>query len=395
MLPRPGVASRVHAALATSPIVTLIGPRQCGKTTLARGIASERRSQIIDLEDPSGRRRLAQPMAALAPLRGLVVIDEVQLAPEVMPILRVLADRRPLPARFLLLGSASPDLVRGTSETLAGRVAFVEMGGFDLSEVGPGALRRLWLRGGLPRSYLARSDAASRAWRDDFVTTFLERDLRRFGIEVAPEALRRLWSMVAHYHGQIWNASEVARSIGIAHTTVQRHLDVLTGALVVRQLRPWFENLGKRLVKSPKIYVRDSGLLHALLGLSRFAELEGSPRLGASWEGFAVEEIARLVGARDVYFWATQGGAELDLLVLAGGKRWGIELKYADAPAVTKSMRVAMGDLGLERLFVVHPGKERYALDARIDAVGVAELRSTLAAVGIGRQRKPRRRDDR
>lgn len=393
MVERPELRARVERLLRQSPVVSLLGPRQCGKTTLARTIAQGRLTELFDLEDPVSRRRLESPMTALGPLRGLVVIDEAQLAPELMPVIRVLVDRRPLRARFLLTGSASPELVRGASESLAGRVAFVEMGGFDLSELGATALRRLWLRGGLPRSYLARSEADSLRWREDFVTTFLERDLRRFGVELPPQALRRLWSMVAHYHGQLWNASEVGRSLGEAHTTVKRHLDVLTGALVVRQLQPWFENLGKRQVRSPKVYVRDSGLLHALLGLGSFAALEGSPRLGASWEGFVVEEVTRAAGERNVYFWATQAGAELDLMVHGAGRRWGIEIKYSDAPALTKSMRVARADLKLAHLWVVHPGSARYPLDEGTEAIGIGELRAALAAAGIGSAgRSPRER---
>ncbi len=386
MLPRPVLAARLERALRESPVVSLLGPRQCGKTTLVRQLAERRKAAFFDMEDPADRRRLEQPMTALGPLRGLVVIDEAQLAPDLLPIIRVLSDRRPLRSRFLLSGSASPDLVRDSSETLAGRVAFVDMGGFDLGEVGAHLVRRLWTRGGFPRSFLARSEAASLSWREDFVSTFLERDLRRFGVEIPPQALRRLWSMIAHYHGQIWNASEVGRSLGEAHTTVKRHLDLLTGALVVRQLQPWFENIGKRQVKAPKVYVRDSGLLHSLLGLTSFTGLEGSPRLGASWEGFVVEEVARLAGARNIYFWATQGGAELDVLVMANGKRWGVEIKYADAPVATKSIHIALADLGLEGIWVVHPGAARYALGPRIEAVGVGDLGKVLGDAGIGRR---------
>lgn len=325
-------------------------------------------------------------MTALEPLRGLVVVDEVQLAPALFPILRVLADRPGKRARFLLLGSASPELVRGASESLAGRIAFIDMGGFDLGEVGAPKLRRWWLRGGFPRSFLARSDGASFAWRLDFVRTFLERDLRLLGITLSPEALRRLWTMIAHYHGQVWNGSEIGRALGEAHTTVARHLDALVGALVVRRLTPWYENLSKRQVKSPKVYVRDSGLLHALLDLPTFAALEGHPRRGASFEGLVVEEVARIAGDRNMYFWATQGGAELDLLVMAGGKRYGIEVKYADAPAATKSMHIAIADLGIERLWVVHPGTAQYELGERIEAVGLASLRNVLAKHRIGRR---------
>ena len=317
-------------------------------------------------------------MTALEPLRGWVVIDEAQLRPEVFPVLRVLADRDPLPARFLLLGSASPDLMKGVSESLAGRVAFVDIGGFALGELGEASQSRLWLRGGFPRSFLAEDDAASFVWREDFIRTFLERDIRMFGINVPPDTLRRLWTMVAHYHGQIWNISEVGRSLGEAHTTVRRHLDILTGALVVRQLSPWFENLGKRQVKSPKVYLRDSGLLHALAGLPTRRAMEESPRLGASWEGLVVEEIVRLVGERHAYFWATQSGAELDLLLFVGGQRYGVEIKYGDAPGLTKSMHVALADLKLERLWVVYPGSESFRLAERVELISLAGLRKAL-----------------
>lgn len=383
-VPRLDLERRVARALRRSPVVAILGPRQCGKTTLARIVMAGRRGEFFDLEDPKSRRRLEQPMTALESLRGLVVIDEVQLLPALLPVLRVLADRRPGPARFLILGSAAPDLVRGASETLAGRVEFVDMGGFDLAEVGIASMRRLWLRGGLPRSFLAAGEAGSFKWREDFVRTFLERDLRLFGVGIPAETLRRLWIMIAHYHGQIWNASEVGRSLGEAHTTIKRHLDILTGAMVVRQLQPWFTNLAKRQVKSPKVYVRDSGLLHALLGLSSFRALEEHPRLGASWEGLVVEEVARIVGERNMYFWATQAGAELDLLISNRGKRFGIEIKYADAPVVSKSMQVACADLDLEHLWVVHPGAGTHSLSKGIDAIGLGALRSALRRRRIG-----------
>lgn len=370
--------ARIEDRFRSNPIVLLLGPRQCGKTTLARMFAAGRDAEYFDLEAPADRSRLAQPMTALEPLRGWVVIDEAQLQPELFPILRVLADRRPLTTRFLLLGSASPDLARGVSESLAGRVALVPMEGFDLSEVGTKSLRALWWRGGFPRSFLASSDEESRQWREDFIQTFLERDLRRFGVLVAPMALRRFWNMAAHYHGQIWNASEIGRSLGEAHTTVKRHLDVLCGAFVMRQLPPWFENLGKRQVKSPKVYLRDSGLLHALLGIPSFAALEAHPKLGASWEGFAVEEVLRLTGDREAYFWNTQGGAELDLLVFLGGRRFGFEFKYADAPVVTKSLHVARQDLKLRRVFVVHPGGRSYPLNEWAEAVSIRDLRTRV-----------------
>jgi predicted AAA+ superfamily ATPase len=316
-----------------------------------------------------------------------VVVDEVQLRPDLFPLLRVLADRRPTRARFLLLGSASPDLVRHSAESLAGRVAFVPMGGFGLGDVGMPALRRLWLRGGFPRAFLAPADMASRRWREDFVQTFLERDIRKFGVEVPPEALRRLWTMLAHYHGGIWNASELSRSLGEAHTTVKRHLEILCGAFMVRRLPPWFENLGKRQVKSPKVYLRDSGVLHALLGLTSFADMEGHPKLGASWEGFVIEHVLRRTGERDAYFWATPSGAELDLLVFVRGRRIGFEMKYVDAPRMTKSMAVALEDLKLDRLLVVYPGDASYPIRPRVDAVAIRDLESQLD----GLARSPRR----
>lgn len=392
---RQDLLARVEARFRSSPVVLLLGPRQCGKTTLARQFAEERRVEYFDLEAPADFDRLAQPMTALEPLRGWVIIDEAQMRPELFPVLRVLADRRPRPARFLVLGSASPDLARGVSETLAGRVALVPMSGFDLAETGAGTLRRLWWRGGFPRSFLARSDRESREWRADFIQTFLERDLRRFGVQVAPLVLRRFWNMVAHHHGQIWNASEIGRSLGEAHTTVKRHLDILCGAFVMRQLPPWFENLGKRQVKSPKIYLRDSGLLHELLGIASSSALETHPKLGASWEGFALEEVLRVTGDREAYFWNTQGEGELDLLVFLNGQRLGFEFKYADAPAVTRSMTIARDDLKLHHLFVVHPGKRSYPLDSRAEAVALADVRSRvreLAKGTTGRARTARNR---
>jgi predicted AAA+ superfamily ATPase len=394
LLARPGLVALVESRLRTNPVVLLLGPRQCGKTTLARAFAARHGAEYFDLEAPLDLGRLAQPATALAPLRGAVVIDEAQLRPELFPVLRVLADRRPLPARFLLLGSASPDLARGISESLAGRVALVPMGGLDLAEVGEQALRRLWWRGGFPRSFLARSDVDSRLWREDFIQTFLERDLRRFGVQVPAPALRRFWSMVAHYHGQIWNASEIGRSLGDAHTTVRRHLDILCGAFVMRQLPPWFENLGKRQVKAPKVYLRDSGLLHTLLGIPSFASLEGHPKLGASWEGFALEEVLRVLGDREAYFWNTQGVAELDLLVFVHGQRFGFEFKYADAPSVTKSLRVAREDLKLRRALVVHPGQKSFPLEDWAEAVAIPHLRERLLALGrsAGASERPRRR---
>jgi hypothetical protein len=382
MIERQDLHDQVRQAIRRNPVITLYGPRQCGKTTLARQIAEAGKAEYFDLEDPVSQRRLSEPMLALRDLRGLVVIDEVQRQPGLFPILRVLADRKPLPARFLILGSASPELLRQSSESLAGRIGLVEMGGFSLSEVGAKDLRRLWWRGRFPRSFLARSEEASRSWMENFTQTFLERDIRQFGVQTPPVALRRLWMMLAHYHGQIWNASELARSLGESYNTVNRHLDILTGALMVRQLQPWHANLGKRQIKSPKVYIRDSGLLHSLLGVPSFRFLEGHPKLGASWEGFVIEEILSLVGERNAYFWGTQSGAELDLLLFAGGARYGVEIKYSDAPGITKSMHIAMDDLELQHLFVVYPGHEAYELDKRVTALPLEQMRTRLGLRG-------------
>ena len=379
LLARPGLLRQVSALLRGNPVVALLGPRQSGKTTLAGQILKTQKGERFDLEDPRDVQRLSEPMTALEGLHGLVVIDEVQRQPDLFPVLRVLADRRPSPARFLVLGSASPDLLRQGSETLAGRIRFVELGGFSLGEVGVAHQRRLWTRGGFPRAYLARSDAESFGWREDFIRTFLERDVNQLGVVVkSPVQLRRLWSMLAHRHAQLWNGAELAGALGEAYPTVKRHLDVLTGALIVRQLQPWLPNMEKRLVKAPKIFIRDSGLLHALLGIHTTRELEGHPKLGASWEGFVLEEVIRRTGDRNVYFWSTHGGAEVDIVVQGGRAPIGIEVKWGDAPAMTKSMHVALNDLALRRLFVVYPGSKRYVLQKKVEVVPVEQLDAVL-----------------
>ena len=380
---RRALRALLERRLREAPLVALIGPRQCGKTTLAREIARGRRVAYFDLEDARDVQRLAQPQTALAGLDGLVVIDEVQRRPELFPVLRVLADAPRRGRRFLILGSASPELLRQGAETLAGRIAFVEMSGFDLGELGAGALHRLWWRGRFPRSYLARSAAASDAWRRDFITTFLERDILQLGVRIPAPALRRLWMMLAHVHAQIWNASEISRSLGEAHTTVKRHVDALSGALVVRQLQPWFENLGKRQVKAPKVYLRDSGLLHALLDIDSPAALGAHPKVGASWEGFVLEELIGLAGARNAYYWRTQAGAELDLLLLLRGRRIGVEVKYADAPEMTRSMHSAIDSLRLDRLFVVYPRDVAYVLRGGAEVLPLPLARQRiLEAIG-------------
>lgn len=372
MVPRPNALSRVEGALRLHPVAALLGPRQCGKTTLARMIAEREPCEFFDLEDPVDLRRLSAPMTALEALSGLVIIDEVQRRPELLELLRVLVDRPENPARFLLLGSASPQLVRGVSESLAGRIGFVDLSGFDLLETGTEHLERLWVRGGFPRSFLSEDDDASLAWRESFVRTFLERDIPQLGITVPSETLRRFWTMLAHYHGQVWNAAELARSLGTSENTARRYLDILSGAFMVRVIPPWFENLSKRQIKSPKVYLRDPGILHALLQIRTLSDLRAHPKLGASWEGFAMEQIVGLLNTRDAYFWGTHAGAELDLLVTIDGKRHGFEFKYADAPGRTRSMMIAREDLGLERIWVIYPGSKEYDLDETISVIPLA-----------------------
>ena len=364
--------------LSAFPVVAILGPRQIGKTTLARQVADEHDdpAQRLDLENPADLNRLLDdPMLVLEDMRGLVVIDEVQRRPELFPVLRVLADRRPLPARFLVLGSASPALIRQSSESLAGRVHYYRLGGLGLDEVDC-QLDRRWLRGGFPEAWLANDDAAGFLWLDSFVRTFLERDLPELGVRVPAPALRRFWTMLGHWHGQVWQSSEFARSFGVADTTVKRYLDILSAALVVRQLRPWHENIAKRQVKAPKVYLHDSGVLHALLGIETMDALNTHPKTGASWEGLIVEAIIDYLGLQEdqVHFWATHGGAELDLLLVRGAKRAGIEIKRTSAPKVTRSMRIAIDDLGLDEAVVVHAGRESYPLGERVRAVSARRL---------------------
>ena len=376
----------VAGLLQRHPVVAILGTRQVGKSTLARQIAAGWSAPVtyFDLEDPLDRSRLGDPRLALDGLEGLVVIDEVQFAPELFPILRVLVDRPEGKARFLVLGSASPDLLRQGSETLAGRIFYYELGGFDLGEVGAEARDRLWLRGGFPRSFLAESNAASAEWRRGFVRTFLERDLPALGIQVPPDALRRFWTMLAHYHGQTWNGAELARAFGVAESTVRRYLDLLRGALVLQVLPPWFENLKKRQVKAPKVYLVDSGLLHTLLGIEDREELLGHPKVGASFEGFVLREVIAQLGARpeEAYFWSTHGGAELDLLVVRGRRRLGFELKLTSAPKLTPSIHIALADLHLDRIDLVYAGDQTFPLAEKVRAVGLSRLRLDLEPLG-------------
>jgi predicted AAA+ superfamily ATPase len=374
MIARPLDLRAVRSALRRSRVVALLGPRQSGKTTLARAFVPAASLNYFDLEDPASLARLSAPDTALRPLRGLVVIDEIQHQPDLFPLLRVLADRRPLPARFLILGSASPDLAQRSAESLAGRLETVHLEGLRLADVGARARDRHWLRGGFPPSFTARTDADSFAWRRQLIQTVLERDVPQLGVSIPAVTLARFWSMVAHYHAQTWNGAELARGLSVSEPTVRRYLDLMTGIFMVRQIRPWFENLGKRQVKAPKVYVRDSGLLHALAGIATRRDLEHHPKVGASWEGYAIEEVLKAGHPDDAYFWATHNGAELDLLLFEGRRRIGVECKRADAPVLTRSMRIALEDLRLDHLYVVYPGERRYPLDRRVTAVGLDEF---------------------
>jgi hypothetical protein len=364
----------VQTGLRRSRVVALIGPRQSGKTTLARQIVPPNSLNYFDLEDPVSLLRLEEPMTALRDLNGVVVIDEIQRRPDLFPVLRVLADRDPLPARFLILGSASPDLMHAASESLAGRVETIPISGFSLAELGAEAVARHWLRGGYPLSYLAQNDDDSFVWRKNFTQTILERDLPQWGVRVPSATLLRFWMMLAHYHGQIWNAAEPAQALGISQTTVRNYLNILEGVFMVRALQPWYENLGKRQVKSPKIHFRDSGLLHYLMGIRAEVDLYTHPKSGASWEGYAIEEVIKAVRPDEVYFWATHNGAELDLLLLKDGRRLGVECKRMDAPRLTPSMRIAMSDLHLDRLVVLYPGDRVYPLAERVDVLPLTVL---------------------
>ena len=382
MIPRLTHVRALRALLRRFPVVALIGARQVGKTTLARQLVASRRTRttVFDLERRSDLARLASPELALGPLRGLVVLDEIQRRPDLFPTLRVLADRPQRPASFLVLGSASPALLRQSSESLAGRIAYYELPPLSLWEVGATALGRRWLRGGFPRAFLAATDAASLAWREEFIRTFLERDLPQLGVTIPAPMLRRFWGMLAHYHGQLWNSAELGRAFGMAHTTTRRYLDLLTGGFVVRQLLPWHANLGKRQVKAPKVYIADSGLLHALLGLETQDALESHPAVGASWEGFALEAVTLLLRTRpeECYFWATHTGAELDLLVRRGSVALGFEFKRTDAPALNKSMQIALEDLRLDHLYVVHPAAATFPLAPRVTALALTQAPAIL-----------------
>jgi predicted AAA+ superfamily ATPase len=385
MVDRPKEIITLRGLITRNPVVAIIGARQVGKTTLARSFVaqSHKPAHYFDLENPEDEARLGDPMLALKGLKGLIVIDEVQRSPGLFPVLRVLVDRPRSPARFLLLGSASPDLLRQGSETLAGRIVYHELKGLALDEVGIMNHERLWLRGGFPRSYLARTAAASHEWRAGFIRTFLERDLPQLGINIRSTTLRRFWTMLAHYHGQIWNSSEFARSFGVADTTVRNYLDVLASALVINELHPWHENIGKRQIKSPKIYLADTGILHTLLNITQMRDLERHPKLGASWEGWVIGQIIRQLGAKpdECYFWGTHAGGELDLLVVSGRRRLGFEVKRTSSPRPTRSMHNAAHDLKLKTLDVIHAGERTFPLAEGMRAVAFSRLLDDLKPV--------------
>lgn len=382
MIPRLQHLKKITALLKSYPVVAIIGPRQIGKTTIARQIVKRQKGPAthFDLEDPRDLARLSDPVFALESLRGLVVLDEIQRRPELFPILRVLADRRPVRARFLVLGSASPEMLQQTSETLAGRISYYELPGLLLPEVQMKNQAKLWLRGGFPSSYTASTHSISDRWRRDFIKTFLERDLLQLGIRTPSSVLGRFWSMLAHYHGQTWNASEFARSFGVTNKTVSHYLDVLTAAFVVSPLQPWYENVKKRQVKAPKVYFTDTGLLHTLLRLTTTSELESHPKVGASWEGFVIHQIIQHMGvtSNERFFWATHSGAELDLLLVRGEKRLGFEVKRTSSPSITASMRSALSDLKLQRLLVIHAGTDTFDMAKKIRAIAISDLLSEL-----------------
>lgn len=375
MIPRTADKAILSEYISSFPVTAIVGPRQTGKTTLAREFSAD---HYFDLENPRDTVLLAEPQLALESLTGLVVIDEIQRAPNIFPLIRHLVDTNPS-QRYLILGSASRDLLRQSAESLAGRIAYHELGGFSLGDVGKEQWRRLWLRGGLPRSFIADTDHMANQWQQQYIATFLERDIPQLGISIPPATLRRFWTMLCHYHGQVINYAEFARSFGISDMTVRRYLDILSGTFMIRLLQPWSTNAGKRVVKRPKIYFRDSGLFHALLAVRSAEDLATNNKLGASWEGFAVEAVARVIGKRneELAFWATHAGAEVDLVWMEHGRTWAVEVKYADAPRLTRSMTNAVKDLQLAHLWVVYPGDRSYPLDRNITVLPLQAMTTT------------------
>jgi predicted AAA+ superfamily ATPase len=371
---RPEFIKEIEASIRNNPVTAIMGPRQCGKTTLARAIAQSTKSTIFDLEDPADFDLLSEtPKIILQQQKGLVILDEIQRIPELFPLLRVLADEPDSPRKFLILGSASPELVQKSSESLAGRIGFINLTGFKLNEVGYENMEKLWQRGGFPKSYLAFDEQQSTLWRENFIQTFLERDISNYGFNIPPVTLRRFWLMLAHYHGQIWNGAEFARSMGVSEPTVKRYLDILTGTYMIRQLQPWFENIKKRQVKAPKVYIRDSGILHALLGIKN-NDIYTHIKSGASWEGFIIEQLLYKLKTRDFYYWRTHSGVELDLMVLKDGIKLGFEVKFSETPKITRSMMSALDDLKLDHLFLIYKGQREFSLNEKIQAVPASKI---------------------
>mgnify|MGYP001765676325 FL=1 len=381
IIQREDYLNRLKISIGRSPVTALLGPRQCGKTTLARQLVNQKEATFFDIESVPDQRRLQNPELILGNLTGLVVLDEIQAMPQLFQVLRVLVDRPENQARFLILGSASPEIIKSASETLAGRIEFIEIQGFALSETGTDSWESLWLRGGFPRSFLANTNEDSLAWREGFIRTFLERDIPQLGIHIPAVTMRRFWTMLAHYHGQTWNAAEISRSMGLSDKTVRSYLDILTGTFMIRQLQPWFENLGKRQVKSPKLYFRDTGLLHSLLDIPNLHSLVGHPKVGASWEGFAMEQALQVLQPNSVYFWGTHAGAELDLVFQLKGRRYGLEFKFSEAPTLTPSMRISSTELALDHLWILYPGNETYPVTENISALPLKNLGSILTEV--------------
>ncbi|MCX5894489.1 MAG: ATP-binding protein [Proteobacteria bacterium] len=365
---------QIKKLIESFPVVAMIGPRQCGKTTIAKEIVHD---HYFDLENPRDIAKLEQPQLALEDLEGLIVIDEIQRKPEIFTLLRYLVDNRPK-QKYLILGSASGSLMKQSSESLAGRIGYFHLGGFRISDIKHSreGMKKLWLRGGLPRSYIAATDEQSLLWRENYITTFLEKDIPQLGINIPAKTLRRFWIMLSHYHGQIINFSELGRSFGISDVTVRKYMDILEGTFMVRVLQPWYVNMGKRLVKRPKVYLRDSGIFHSLMAIESREQLLTHNKLGASWEGFALECVCGSIGKRaeEMYFWRTHAGSELDLFWQHGGKSWGVEFKHVDAPHLTKSMEIAIEDLHLAHLWVIYPGTDQYKLSKKITVLPLKDI---------------------
>ena len=381
MLKRDRYKAQILNALKHSRITTILGPRQCGKTTLAKEIAGQSDSHFLDMESPADRAKMQNPKLYLAGIPGLIIIDEIQQMPELFPVLRVLSDQYGKNGRFLILGSASPDIIKNASESLAGRIEFVDLQGFDILETGTDKLNQLWLRGGFPLSYLANSEEDSTAWREGFIRTFLQRDIPQLGINIPSTTMRRFWTMIAHSHGQLLNSSQLANSMGISDKTIRSYIDILSATYMIRPLQPWFANLKKRQVKSPKIYLIDTGLLHHLLGINNIETLLGHPQAGASWESFVIEQILRIKPALQHYFWSTYSGAEVDLFAVSGNKRIGIEIKFTDSPKTSKSMHSAINELELSKLYVIFPGSERYPMHNSIEACPLPDFIKEISGI--------------